>query len=234
MPYRRLPNTDNARIKALRTAIEMNQKSFDRIISSDHIVLEAILRKFANAQIEYKSNLNRQVHENQKFQKLIKNARIYISHFIQVLNLAVIRNEIKKEAKRFYKLAPDNFSVPDLTSNEALIIWGENIINGEQERVSTGNGAAIYNPNIARVNVAYSQFRNACNAQKIHQASTARQLELLAEQRSDIDKLLTVIWNEVEAYFSDLPNEQRLEKCKQYGVIYYLRKGEKEIEKDDN
>lgn len=232
MPYRRLPNTDNARIRALRTAIDKSKQSFNKIITPDIIHTEAQLRRFESAQALYRESLNTQSTENRKLQKLIKTARLYISHFIQVLNFAVIRNEIKKEAKAYYKLIPDNYTVPDLSSNESLLKWGKNIIDGEQKRLSHG-GTPIYNPSIARVNVAYSQFKNALFSQKLHQTTTNRQLESLSVQRDDIDEILSIIWNDIEAAFSHLPTDERLEKCKEYGVVYYLRKGEKDTEEND-
>ncbi len=227
MPYRRLPNTDNARIRALRTAIEKKESSYGiNMLSFDTQALKVMLRNFESAQTMYKESLNKQASENRKFQNKIKNARIYISHFIQVFNLCVIRNEIKKEIKPLYGLDPENFAVPDLSGNESLLTWGENIIKGEQERLRQG-GVPIYNPTIARVNVAYSMFKESYFAQKTYQNTTARQLEILSQQRESIDKALTTIWNQIEATFADLPYPERLDKCKEFGVVYYLRKGEK-------
>ena len=41
--------------------------------------------------------------------------------------------------------------------------------------------------------------------------------------------LILDIWNQVEAKFQDVsPNEKRLEKCRDYGLIYYYRTGEKQ------
>ena len=54
-----------------------------------------------------------------------------------------------------------------------------------------------------------------------------RSLEKLNEQRAEVDAILLDIWNQVEAYFSNLPLEQRLDKCREYGIIYYYRKNEK-------
>lgn len=234
MPYRRLPNTDSARIKALRTAIDKSRYSYGRnVISMDIKKLETILRNFESAYIRYKDSLESQATANKKFQKLVKNARLYISHFIQVLNLSIIRNEIKKEVKVLYNLAPDNFSVPELTSNDSLLQWGENIINGEKARTAQG-GTPIYNPTIARVNVAYSLFKDAYFVQKTYQSTTSRSLELLSEQRNDVDDILTILWNQIEETFSGLPQEKRLESCKEYGVVYYLRKEEKEKEENFN
>lgn len=227
MPYRRLPNTDNARIRALRIAIDQSNASIKTFITLNLRELESILRNFVNAQKLYRDSLNRQASENIKFQKYVKNARLYISHFIQVLNFCIIRGEMKKDQKSHYMIALDNYTVPDLSSNDAILTWGENIIKGEQQRLSRG-GAPIYNPTIARVNVAFSLFKDAYVAQKTYQTTTTRQLEALAIQREDIDKLLCTIWDQVEAEFANLPSSERIEKCKQYGVVYYLRKGERE------
>ncbi|MDU1890631.1 MAG: hypothetical protein E6767_08065 [Dysgonomonas sp.] len=232
MPYRRLPNTDNARIRALKIAIEKSNSLFGQnVISTDIQKLELLLRNFENAQLNYKESLDKQVSANRKFQKLVKSARLYISHFIQVLNLCVIRNEIKKDTKVFYNIEPDNFAVPDLTSNDSLLQWGERIIKGEQERLAHG-GTPIYNPTIARVNVAFSLFKDAYFAQKTFQNTTNRQLELLSCQRENIDNTLADVWNQIEAAFSSLSAEERINRCKEYGVVYYLRKSEKEKQVD--
>jgi hypothetical protein len=39
------------------------------------------------------------------------------------------------------------------------------------------------------------------------------------------------IWNQVEAQFKDLEPYERLKKCREYGIVYYYRKGEAEITK---
>lgn len=228
MPYRRLPNTDNARIRSLRTAIEQMDSSYGRnMVKIDAISLETMVRNFENAQFMYKQSLEKQAAENRKFQKIVKNARLYVSHFIQVLNLCIIRGEIKKGVKAYYELDPDSNAVPDMTTNESLLTWGDNIIKGESLRLQNG-GVPIYNPTIARVNVAFSQFKDGHFAQKTFQTTTARYLDALSEQREDIDKALCSLWNQIEDTFSDLPPEEKIEKCKQFGIIYYLRRGEKE------
>lgn len=234
MPYRRLPNTDNARIKALRTAIEKHNSLFGQnVISLDVRKLEVMLRNFEAAQIRYKDSLETQANANRKFQKYVKNAKLYISHFIQVLNLCVIRNEIKKEQKQLYNLEPENFTVPDLSNNDSILYWGESIITGEQSRITQG-GAPIYNPTIARVNVAFSLFKDAYFSQRTHQNTTARQLAALSEQREDVDYILATLWNQVETAFANLPNDERIARCKEYGVVYYLRKEEREKAEREN
>lgn len=230
MPYRRLPNTDSARIRSLKAAISKmrnNTYAYNRdIITLDIQTLELMLRDFESAQVLYKESLDRQASENRKFQKLAKNAKLYISHFIQVLNLCIIRGEVKKDVKSLYKMEEANFAVPDLSSNDAILTWGENVIKGENDRLQQG-GSPIYNPTIARVNVAFSLFKDAFFTQRTYQHTTARQLNILSEQRKDIDKTLCILWNQIEEAFSNLEADTRLEKCKEFGVVYYLRKSEK-------
>jgi hypothetical protein len=106
-------------------------------------------------------------------------------------------------------------------------------MKGEQARLGLG-GAPSYNPTIARVNVAFSQFKDAYFNQKTYQNTTARQLDILSEQRKDIDNVLSTVWNQIESAFANLPAKERLERCKEYGVVYYLRKDEKEKERENN
>ena len=105
----------------------------------------------------------------------MKTARLYISHFIQVLNLAVLRDEIKTwRIKNIYGL-PEANVVPDLLSEAALVEWGKKIIEGEQQRTAQG-GIPIYNPTIARVKVHYDIFLDSYERQKNYQALTNRSL----------------------------------------------------------
>ena len=75
--------------------------------------------------------LENQVVANKRYQQIVYNARLYLSHFIQVLNLAVIRGDIKKEYKAYFNLDIDTHVVPDLSTETSLLKWGNSIIEGE-------------------------------------------------------------------------------------------------------
>lgn len=108
---------------------------------------------------------------------------------------------------------------------------GRKIIDGETKRTSQG-GIPIYNPTIAKVRVHYDIFTDSYDRQKNLQALTARSLDSLSTMRTTADELILDIWNQVEKKFEDVsPNEKRLELCRDYGLIYYYRTGEKRIEK---
>jgi len=232
MPYRRLPNTDQARIRALSLAVEKGN-TYDvsslAISLKDMYEAKNFLARFERAQTYYKQCLNNQVHSNKKYQANVKVARLYISHFVQVLNLAVIRSEIKEEYKDLYGLPHDTNTVPDLTSESAVLEWGDKIIRGEEERIRIG-GVPIYNPTIAKVRVHYNIFKEGYEIQKNLQNLTNKSLETLASMRKDADNLILNIWNQIEKKFENLSGEEKLNKCREYGVVYYYRTGEKKAE----
>jgi hypothetical protein len=228
MPYRRLPNTDQSRIRALHTAIDrcsmtdVPEMAFSIKAKNE---AEFFLPTFESAHHEYLQCLDKQIMAGKKYQSQVKLARLYISHFIQVLNFGVIRKEIKLEAKHLYHLEPNDFTVPDLNTEASLLKWGECIIAGEQERIRQG-GAPIYNPAIAKVRVHYDLFKDSCIAQKTFQKSTNRTLESIAQLRNQADGIILCIWNEVEEHFKNLPEPKRREMCEIYGLRYYYRKNE--------
>ncbi|MCL1943128.1 MAG: hypothetical protein FWF54_06230 [Candidatus Azobacteroides sp.] len=230
MPYRRLPNTDEARIRSLRLAVNMVLAENPNNMTISFRTLDearSFLDIFEITRRSYKQNFEQQVRENKKYQPLLKQAQLYISHFIQVINLCVIRGEIKKEYKTFYGLNPDNFSVPEMTSENAVMEWGRKIIEGEQRRIANG-GIPIYTPTIAKVTVHYDVFKDGYLMQKNLKGKTAESLKSLSDLRERGDAIILDIWNQVEKKYESLPLQSRLDKCKQFGVIYYLRKDEKE------
>lgn len=233
MPYRRLPNTDEARIRALKLAVEKGGSAFNGfndVVVSLKTLTEArnFLRKFEGAKAYYKECYNNQSKASRKHQANVKMARLYVSHFIQVLNMSVLRSEIKKTNKELYDLPLDNHNLPDLISEASIAEWGKKIIAGEKKRISAG-GIPIYNPTIAKVKVHYDIFLEGYEKQKNLQTLTTRSLEELASMRDQADSIILDIWNQVEAKFAEIEdNEKRLDKCREYGVVYYYRTKEKE------
>ena len=235
MPYRRLPNTDQARVRALKAAVDKGDVYTVRDLAiSLKTLFEArnFLRKFETAHLYYVQCYDNQVQASRKHQANVKTARLYISHFIQVLNLAVLRDEIKESYKELYGLPKPN-TVPDLLTDASLVEWGRKIIDGEQQRIAQG-GIPIYNPTIARVKVYYDIFLESYERQRGYQNLTNRSLDQLASMREHADELILDIWNQVESKIQEItPNETRLNKCRDYGLIYYYRSNEKNKEESE-
>lgn len=236
MPYRRLPNTDQSRLRAFKTAIEKtNDQDFNNQVISFATLHNAksYLNIFERQLHQYQQTLESQINANKRYQQIAHNARLYISHFIQVFNLSVIRGEIKKEQKLLYQLDPDSNTVPDLSNETTLLTWGKAIIDGEDERVRNG-GLPIYNPPIAKVKIHFEMFKEYKSTQKMHQNTTNRNLEELAALRKQGDAIILDIWNQIEAKFKHEAPYTRLKKCQNFGVVYYYRKGEKELTPEDD
>jgi hypothetical protein len=149
MPYRRLPNTDQARIRALKAVVAKGDtyNVYDLAVSLK-VLTDArnFLVKFEAAHSYYVECFERQSKAGRKHQANVKTARLYISHFIQVLNLAVIRSEVRTVHKEFYGLDMRNNNVPDLSTEAALAEWGRKIVEGESRRISQGgisNGLVV-------------------------------------------------------------------------------------------
>lgn len=233
MPYRRLPNTDAARIRALKAAL----RKADRLDDINTIAysfplkqrIDVFLPKFEVAITNSKAARDKQVENSQKFTELTRKARLYISHFIQVLNFTIARGELKPQARVFYGLKEDDSKVPSLLTEQELITWGEKIITGEQERINNRGGNPIYSPAIALVRVNYENFKQSYFSQKQLQTNSSRFSSEVALFRDEADALILNIWNEVEAYLESVKDEEEKRyMCEEYGLVYVYRRGEKD------
>ncbi len=231
MPYRRLPKTDKARLRALKQAIiRAGEVEFNQQAINYRTITEAqrFLMLFENQVAQHQANFDSKVSDNKQYRHKVRNARMYISHFIQVLNLAAIRGEIKKTQKELYHLDPNNHTLPDLSSEEKLLQWGKNIIEGEQARTSQG-GFPIYNPAINKVQVHYDIFREHYTTHKIHTKTHNRSSANIEDMRIQADALILNMWDQVESFYKDELPYAKLQKCQAYGMIYYYRTGEAKL-----
>jgi|GEM_PF-79716 hypothetical protein len=235
MPYRRLPNTDQARLRTLRAILEASSKQNGDSVVSYKSQLEAktCLQNFEQLIFLYQQMYESQITSNKNFQNVFQNARLYLSHFIQVLNMSIIRGEIKPEMKQLYHLPKDTTAIPDFSSADVLVKVGMNIVEGEAERIRLG-GTPLYNPTIAKVKVYYDLFKEHRLNQLSLQRNTQRYATQVNAMRASVDDLIVKLWDQVEFHFFPLPPFQRIESCKAWGVIYYYRKGEAQLTPEDD
>ena len=186
-----------------------------------------MLPQFENAISEHKNSLNLQAEKNKEYQKRLKKVRLYISHFVQVVNLAIVRGDLHADTRNYFGLEEDERKVPSLSTEEDVIKWGEQLIEGERKRRNKGLNP-VTNPTIAVLKVHFDKFMEYHNFQKSLKLRSQRAQEQLNEQRSQVDGVIQQIWNEVEHTFNDLPEEMRREKATEYGLVYVFRKNELE------
>lgn len=228
MPYRRLPNTDIARLKALKQSKSMgsdlppfklafSQSTFQRV--------QSFLPGFEKVMMEQKHAYTSQIQKNKDYLVLMKKAKLYISHFIQVMNLAVQRGDLPQNTSVYYNLKNFGNKLPALNSESDLIKWGELLMNGETQRLHQGL-SPVTNPTIAVVKVRYENFLDGYKFQKTLQKNTTRTLSELSGMRNEADEIITAVWNEVEYAFKDFPEVEKRNQASEYGVVYVYRKNE--------
>ncbi len=227
MPYRRLPNTDQARIRALKMAVDscvQNGLYTNTLKHNTYATAKNILEKFAREVSTYKKCVSEQSSKrgNAKYETTFKSARMYVQHFLQVFSMAVMRGEIARAKRAYYGLPTEDDSLPTITLESAVLEWSKKIVEGERKRQSEG-GVPIYNPTMGRVSVACDLFKDMYDKQQRLRQNTAEALQNVASMRAACDEIIFTVWQEVEAAFAGLDGEERLKKCAQYGIIYYNR-----------
>jgi hypothetical protein len=228
MPYRRLPNTDTARIRAMKTALELGKEMPPHMLaySSKTLVhLQRFLPQFQNNLQLQRQTLASQEKKSKNHNEIVKKARMYLTHFIRVMNMAISRGELPPEIRAFYGIPTNDPTVPSLNNENELVSWGRRIIDGEVFRIKKG-GSPITNPTIAVVKVRFEQYLDALNFQNIISKRAQDYSEKVYELRKEADEIILTLWNEVESKFSDLNESGKRAACEKYGIVYFFRKGE--------
>jgi hypothetical protein len=228
MPYRRLPNTDAARIRAMRIALEKGKELPPQKMafsSKTLIRLQKFLPHFESGIHLLRQSVHSQNKKGKNYNDAERKARIYLTHFIRVMNMAIFRGELPVETRTFYGLTPEESTVPSLNTDNELISWGRRIIEGEEFRIKKG-GSPITNPTIAVVKVRFEQFLDTLIFYQKLNKKTLDYAEKNIELRKEADEIILTVWNEVEDYFSKLPDSDKRMESEEYGLIYFFRKGE--------
>lgn len=228
MPYRRLPNTDTARLRALKKAIEMSKDipPFKLAFTMKTLVkIQAILPVFENAISHQKQTLGNQNDKGKSNQDTARKARLYLTHFMRVMNMAIVRGELPSETRSLYGIALNDASLPSLTTENELVAWGKRIIDGEEYRIRKGS-TPVTNPSIAVVKVRYEKFLETRNHYKTINRRTTECVNRTSELRREADDIIATLWNEIESSFASLPEEEKRASAEKYGLVYVFRKNE--------
>lgn len=230
MPYRRLPNTDTARIKAMKIALEKGKELPPNKLafSSKTIVrLQKFLPLFEHNFKLYRQALSSQNKKGKDYNDTIRKARIYLTHFVRVMNMAILRGELPAETRAFYGLATDESTVPSFNTENELMSWGRRIIEGEEFRIKKG-ASPITNPTIAVVKVRLENFIEAWTYHNTLAKKTVDYIEKNYNLRKEADEIILQLWNEVENTHNAFPEDTRKKLSEEYGLVYFYRKGELE------
>lgn len=228
MPYRRLPNTDVARLRAIEAGLDLGKKTALKNLAFSQQTLEKLQTfypHFMGAIRQLNISKQNQFDRSKEYGEIFRKAKLYISHFLQVVNFAILRGEMKPEVVEYYGLQANSKATPPLNLEAHVMTWGERLIEGEQRRIKNG-GSPIYSPSIALVKVHYEEFVEAYRHQKMLQNITNRASLKVAELREQADQLIQEMWNEVEDSHAHLSDDEKREKASEYGIVYVYRASE--------
>ncbi len=234
MPYRRLPNTDQARLRALKTALDKGSRMNPREMAFSQkllLNLRFFVPKYEQAIQQYLFSKEKQAKAGHQLGEHFKSARMYVSHFLQTLNMCIARGEIKASDRRFYGLSAGNKAVPEIGTEQQLIKWGQRTIDGEEKRTLQG-GTRLFNPSIAKVKVHLEMFLESNNNHRNLVEYSQKMHSMVVGKRQEANRLILQVWDETEGTFSHLDAETRREACSAYGVVYIYRPNEREQDAD--
>ncbi len=212
----------------MKTALKNQEEKIELVIPYDfRIKLREVAINFENKLI-LKNRLQQQgIAYNRKHSELTNKARMYISHFLQIANMAIQRGELSKEIRAYYGIAKNDVKVPDLSSDKKILEQGEKLIKGENQRTLKG-GNRIYNPSIALVSINFEKFKESCAELKNQQHTQNRASEELIKYRQVADEHIVKLWNILEEYFQSDDETESRAICSSWGIHYVYRKTELE------
>jgi hypothetical protein len=228
MPYRRLPNTDTARLRSLRIALEKGKDlpPHKLAYSSKTVIrVQKFLPQFEHNIQLYRQALSTQNNKGKIYNDILRKARLYLTHFIRVMNMAIFRGDLPAETRAYYGFPTNETTAPLLNTENEIMSWGRRIIEGEEFRIRKG-GSPITNPTIAVVKVRFENFIEARNHHNMLAKKTTDYFEKNSKLREEADEIILQIWNEVEKNHSSLPENIRKVQNEAYGLVYFYRKNE--------
>lgn len=226
MPYRRLPNTDQARLRALHSALEMAEHvgvSSMLITPKMHLDTKMFTPLFEQTIMQYNDARDLQSALSKQVDSASKMAKMYLSHFIQVFNMCVARGEIKKEMRLSLGLKENDDSVPAIETVSQILDWGKKVVEGEEKR----SGNRIYNPSIAVVKVKVQQLKEVHNKHQDLLQTIQKHHSKVEAIRPKADALILELWNEIEKRLESSSAEERREIASRYGIVYIYRPSER-------
>jgi len=229
MPYRRLPTTDKARLRALEAALEIasNNESGKLAFSRQTLYeLKNVKTTFENQLKHYELDVKIESEKNGAYKSALENARLYLAHFIQILLMGIQRQELKNDVLSFYGLVDYDFKIPYLNTEQQILEWGKKIIDGEQKRMQNG-GSPFYNPSIALVKVKIEDFRDAAIFQQNLKRNTLRSYDKMQTVRKKTNDFISGLWTEIEENVPSDSEKHKRQLALEYGVVYVFRRHEK-------
>jgi hypothetical protein len=148
-----------------------------------------------------------------------KMARTWASHYYQALNNGIEREEIPASHRAFYGLDVNSNAVPDMSTEDKLLFWGNKVAVGEAARIAAG-GPPITFPAAATVTAKVADYNTKLTAQTVLADATDAAQEALEALNPEADAVIKKYLDEVEVYHSEETPESRRANSVEWGAKY--------------
>jgi hypothetical protein len=165
------------------------------------------------------SALSAQADATETVKTTIGDARMYITHFFKTFNDAIDRGVFTASDRGFYQLDINDNTVPSLSTEADVILWGERIKDGDAARVLAG-GAAMAMPTAAEVDTKLQLFITANNTQGLKKTAYDQAQEAVNGLNTEADAVIKKMWDEAETFYNEETASSMRRKCREWGVIY--------------
>lgn len=228
MPTIQRPETDVQRLQALEAASLIGSITAPATLAFSAATLarvNAFLPNYRTQMQERGSALSAQAGSTTVAENDINKLEMVVSHFFLVFNLGIKREIYDADDRAHYQLPVSQDSLPDLSTDQAVMTWAGRIISGDAARVTAG-GAAMTNPDAADVQTKLTAVIASQSNQSLLKTAFDTEQEDVAELREEADDIIADVWDEVLfTYRKDTPPSKR-RKAREYGVVYALEPGE--------
>lgn len=233
MPTRRLPQTDEKRSQALNTCASKAASTGAPqwlITTAQNTTLTNLRTPWNTAHSNTGSALSTQTNRTALVTAALADCARCISHFIQVLNLAVERRILPASDRALYQLPVGHAEVPDINTVADCLLWSARLDAGEAARTGDG-GEPLAWPAIGEVTASATTLTASENAQSTAKDNYDNLQEAIALQRPAVDALILDLWDTIEYNLRHEPAPSSLRrKAREWGVIYINDDGTEETD----
>ncbi|WP_321368417.1 hypothetical protein [uncultured Draconibacterium sp.] len=234
MPYREIPKSTIGRYNVLEKTSEKSSSTPDdqwAISTETQTRLTALYPAFRQEIGERQEQFAKQAEatEVENAQQVVLH-RI-VSHFFQVFNLGVERGVFAPADRLYYGLNASQSDLPRLVTEQEIVTWARNLIEGEAKRVpprdvETGDAVSMSNPSAAEVEIELNKYVELSNAQSAEKQAFDAENKDVLDMLPEIDELIRDIYDEVEFYYRKETPANRRKLAREWGVVYVSRSGE--------
>lgn len=239
MPSRRLPNSMPSVLRTLQVALreyKNTPNAAERAISAEQFAKltdtgspESFLTRFARECSDVDVALAAQLPLSSEVARKMAEATLAVSHFHQVLDLAIARGKYAEGIRRYYGREGAATKIPPLSTQEEVEAEAGKIVQGEARR-ATEEGAAFVpmaNPSAAEVEAALAAVAAARLASDVADRRTDREREEAMALYPEAQALAVDLCDTVEFFYRKDPSaSSRRTKCRRWGVVYVFGEGE--------